>query len=712
MDMILGNALLDAPSDRLLLGNFPGAAMTAALDRLSEVLADARVVTGERVGLVAPNSPQWVLGLLGLLRVGAHPVLLANDNPPSEIARLLKAAGAGRSLIVEGDGRFQLVGAAGLAHSGPSGGAVLLASSGSAGAPKLVVRPIRSLVYEGQRYLTAGLLTSTDTLLLPLPMTHAYALGWAVAALLAGARLRPLPPRAFGAACTALAEGATVLAVVPGMARLLIRRLSSRSDAPALRLVMAGAGYVDAELDAQWAARLGTGLSRNYGSTETGAVLTCPPGQPSGWVGSPLPGLRVELRDETDVPVNGAGIGEIVVQMEDGSVHRTGDLAFRNDNHQHRIIGRDRTNVVRRGARWVSTLEIETVLARAYGVADVMVSRDGPEGDDETLVADYVPADAIVTPAFLASYARANLPPYKVPNIFRPRRGLLRSPLGKAIRPPEYRLASTLTLTEALRAYRRSEVLFTLVELGALPALEQGRSAADLAGELELHGETVAEILKAAHELGLLVLGEPTGPTDVAALVTTAQAEHLVRRRLTYPRLLTVARSWAHATNRDAAAYAAEGTLSDLNHDRVARVHKISGMKPGMTSVQFGRPQPMYADPPADGTQPLEAGYDVCFVVDAIHGPDRVADLGWLARRVRPGGRVVIEDQYVDDAPDQGAALGLSWLVQGGGRWLRLTDLQAGLESVGLQLVSVTALSDPPAALVIAVQPDSTRIPK
>lgn len=629
--------------------------VVAAIDHHADRLATAGVRPGEAVALHTPNEAPWVFGLLALLRVGARPLLVAHDSPQPEIDRLLTTARGRRCLRANESGALTLTGDPGASTGEP--GVVLLASSGSTGAPRIVPRSGQSLIDEGRRYVAGGLITPADTLLLPLPMSHAYALGWVAGALLAGAALNPVAPQAFGAMRSALAEGATVLAIVPGLARLLLRRLGSEASAPALRLVMAGAGRVESDLDARWAAEVGVGLARNYGSTETGAVLSGPAGLPSGFVGAAMPGVETLLRDEDGTTVDGPGVGELVVRLEDGTEHPMGDLARRDEAGDHEIIGRRRTNAVRRGARWVSTLEVGGVLGRAYGVADAAVHiGDGRDADDETLVADYVPAGASVTPERVAEYARANLAPYKVPNMFRPRHRLVRGPLGKTQHAAGYRLTSTEVITEALR----SEAVLALAELGVLPALAGGRAVPELAAELGLDPEALADLLAAAHELGLLTLGEPAGPVDGAALAAAALADPGSVRS---PGLVAAVRGEPIPSTMDITPDPA----------RIAEIRELAAI------------------PPND---------DVCLVVDAVHGPAH--DLVRLAERLRPGGQLVVADRFTDGAGQVDVALRLRWLATGFRYWWRLADLQAGLESVRLRVSTVTPLADPPATLVIA----------
>jgi long-chain acyl-CoA synthetase len=674
------------------VGDHRGADLGKAVDRVADRLLSAGVGAGERVGLRGTNRPEWLLSLLALLHVGAHPLLLPHDSPEPEVARLLAAAGAARCLVSDDVDDLAWLGAPDAEarpaeEYGPA--AVLVATSGSTGAPKVVARTVQSLVDEGMRYVNAGLATGTDTLAVPLPLTHAYALGWVFGGLLAGARILPLPPRALRLTEQTLAEGATVLTVVPDLSRVLLRRLGATVQAPALRLVMAGAGYVDAELDARWAAAAGVGLARNYGSTETGAVMYGPAGLPSGFVGRAMPGVHLRLVPEGGEADDG-DTGEVVVTLEHGSTHAMGDLARRDGNGWVQIIGRRATSAVRRGGRWVSTLEVRSVLAEAYGVADVSVTGPADPGDDETLTAEYVPAGAAVTVAALADFARANLSPHKVPNAFVPRHRITRDPLGKTPRPPRYRLTSTEVAAEAVAAYRRTELLLAIAEVGGLDGLAAGRTAPELAAELGLDAGTVADLLAAAHDLGLVTTAGG-GPVDTHRVTELIDAESDLRTVLTAAGLAAASRSAA------APARPADRTRGA---DHVARVRRLADLRPDDRAVQFGAGPADYAP-----LRPLDAApesLDVCFVADAVHGPGRTADLDWLAGRLRVGGRLVVEDRFLDGPGPVDGSLSLAWLATGSRSWWNLADLQSGLESVGLEPASAVSLADPYRVVLLA----------
>ncbi|MFF7534838.1 AMP-binding protein [Streptomyces bobili] len=692
----------DRDPDALALGDLT---RRTAVDRVTELARRLRaqgVRPAQPVGLQGPNRPEWVLGLLALIAADACPLLLPADSPPAETHRLLRTADARRTLVVDPDGAdwAVLTGESEGADRGLAGGetgseppahapgTLLLASSGSTGTPKVVARSPRSVLDEGVRYHRAGLARPDDRVLVPLPLSHAYALGWLAGALVAGAHVDPVPPRAVGAVHARLRERATVLVTVPGLARVLARRRALADDAPfpALRRVMAGAGYVDAELDALWTRTLGVGVSRNFGSSETGAVLWGEPGLPSGAVGRPMPGVRVDLLDPEGRPLPGSGAaqGELAVVLEDGSTHRLHDLADRDEHGVHRILGRARRGVVRRGARWVSTMEVESVLRTAPGVADLSVTATGPDdSDDQGLTVEYVPADPeLAAPRRLQAYARAELAAYKVPDSFQPRYRLRRSAVGKAQAAPVYRLAAARPDTPAEQVLAAA-----LAELGLPPLLAGGAAAADLARTAGLRADVLSPVLDTACALGLLATdSDSAGPPDAGVYP---------------PDVVLAGRALAARVRGDAAD---EGPRPPA---------APAGPPPpdeGLRAAVAG----LLAEAAVDGT-PLEIGdggvpqsadaeYGACVVVGGVHGP--AARLGSLAALLKPKGLLVVADTFVSDpltlTDETSRTTVVRWLVDGHLHWWTVQELRAGLEAVGLRVEEIRAAEQAPYTILTA----------
>jgi fatty-acyl-CoA synthase len=107
--------------------------------------------------------------------------------------------------------------------------------------------------------------------------------------------------------------------------------------------------------------------------------------------GRPLPLVDLRIVDEKmeDIPADGESVGEIVVRtpwltqgyLKDqrnsenlwrGGYLHTGDVANRDKNNYIKITDRIK-DVIKIGGEWVSSLEVEDILATASGVGEVAV---------------------------------------------------------------------------------------------------------------------------------------------------------------------------------------------------------------------------------------------------------------------------------------------------------------------------------------------------
>ncbi|GGT16240.1 AMP-binding protein [Streptomyces griseoviridis] len=760
----LPGTLLDAVGrlapDTPVLAGRTAAELTAEAHRAADALK-AQGAEGEAVALRLPNGPDWVVHFLGLLAAGARPLPVAPDTPGPEVGRLLGLAGGGRVLEpADRAGRpVRLEGTPGApADDGPG---VLLPTSGSTGAPKLVWRPEASWLTEARRYRDGVGLTGEDVLLLPVPLAHAYALGWMCGALLTGATITPVPPTGLGEAARALAAGATVVALVPATARLLATRQRLRArragpdtapPAPRLRIAMAGAGPVDGPLDALFREAYGIGLARNYGSTELGGVLSGPAGLPPLCVGTPLPGVGVRLLDRTTRAETADGPG--ILQIRTDALpdwHDTGDLAVF-ERGAWRILGREGT-AVRRGARWVAPLEIESVLRTHEGVRDVRVAarRRAHEGEDG-LVAEVVVSDETDEEALRAHAAR-HLAPYKVPDTFVLRSALPKTAVGKAAAPVRYRL--TTRALRAARAYKASELLFALHGLGALDLLAEGADLAEISAALDCDTRALELLLDIAAALGLLSTSPGAGGPAVAGAELAAFVEleeRLSRDLVSREALAAVARTGLHhrpfeqRPPDDALVRVYQGAMSGPSaRARTALGLRLVRARPGTRLVEVTAGPGRYlerllaGDPTATGhlwqtgrlagpvsgavREAVAAGRvttgpdlphgdaDVCVVANSVHDPAGGARLAPLLRTLKPGGRLLVDDVFLpsgapDGEPGEGAELALDWLTHGGTRWPTLAALTAALTEAGADLVRDLPLEGSPCHLVLAKEAD------
>lgn len=729
--------------DRILLYPNHTASFTGDLvrERAGE-LERAGIRAGEPVAIPLANDTASVTMLLAMLQIGARPLILTADSPHGEVARLRVLCGCGRSLVPDraAASDFRIVGEAGDIVSGAPG--VFLPTSGSTGQAKLVFRTQASLIDEALRYVHGLGISSADRIVIPLPVSHAYALGWLAAALVGGAAIVLIPPSALGAVAQALADGATILVLTPTLARLLASRTFPPSISPPflnLRFAMAGAGPVDDQLDEVFQARFGLRLARNYGSSETGALFAGLPPLPPRCVGTALPSIRFRITDDAGQDCPPERPGRIKVAGPASSWHDMGDVGFVDAGGRLTLLGRGHQGA-RRGDRWVSLLEVEEALRLAPSVHDVHVRavRMGAEGNDR-ITAEVVPVRrADFDAEALLRFAAGHLASYKLPDRVLVRRSLRRNSAGKVGAPPTYQPGAPDAIAAAARAYKRSELAIALADLGVFSALDGHSDLMEVSIRLGLSYEELGAAMEIAEALGLVVrAGAVTSDPSIAPrtfdpmpfLRLEAEISRSLTTRETIAETLRVGETrrkfdregpeasfvpiYGHAMHGPhvrgrtlmalRAAHLAKGARAlEVTAGPGRYLEAILRADAGASGTLLplgslaGRPAEALSEYISQGRldiswDPPEGTYDLCIAANIIHGPAPGDDLAWLWSRLRPGGRLVIDDIFLP-AVGADAEIGLDWLTHGGLAFRTAQELKEALE----QLSGEVSRASPP----------------
>jgi o-succinylbenzoate---CoA ligase len=410
---------------------------------------------------VALPRPAAARAILAAWEAGEAVLPLDPDAPEPERKGVLAAARP--THLLDGDGRRRLDGG----QPAEAGVAAVVATSGTAGAPKVVelgADAIRWSALATSAALEAG---PGDRWLCCVPV-H----GVAGLAVLARAWHTGLPvevherfdPAAVGAA----AGRATLVSLVPAMLR---RLLAAGEEASRFRRVLLGGGPVPADL-AEEAQDRGVGLVRTYGLTETfggmahdghplpgaevrigglwttgaspsGVGLPSRFGGPAiGGRGSGVPGPEGEPDPEGEILVRGPMLfrryrgdpDRTAAALRDGWLH-TGDLGRVGPDGRLVVLGRLDDLVVSGGVN-VHPDEVEAVLATHPGVAEVAVAgRADPEWG-QRVAAFVVPRDPARPPTLeeLRAFTRERLAAAKAPRELVLVPALPRGPSGKLLR--------------------------------------------------------------------------------------------------------------------------------------------------------------------------------------------------------------------------------------------------------------------------------------
>jgi long-chain acyl-CoA synthetase len=470
------------------------AAIDSLSDRVAAGLAAAGIAKGDRVGLYAPNSEYFVLAYLGIVKAGACTVPVNVLLGAEEIGINLADAGIQGLLYWQGFGErvadlrglvpsLELVVRIDADETPPPPSEISWRQLLDIDAPPPEVsfnpgRDLASILYtsgttgraKGAMLTHANLLANTasvaealglepgrDRLLVVLPMFHSFAAtvgmwmpllyGLDIAIL---ARFEPeAVARAIGA------HRATVFLGVPSMYTLLAR-LPERfgTELASLRICISGGAALPLEVMERFEARFGVPIHEGDGPTECSPV-TClnPIGgvRKPGSVGLPVPGVEMQVLDETGRPLPDGEIGEVCVrganvmkgywQREEATREaffdawlRTGDLGCRDEDGYFFLIDRRKDLIIVNGMN-VYPRMIEEVLMRFEPVLEAAVVGEPDRLHGEVPVAYLaLEAGAEVDAAQVRAYCRERLGPHQVPRKVHIVEALPRNAAGKVLK--------------------------------------------------------------------------------------------------------------------------------------------------------------------------------------------------------------------------------------------------------------------------------------
>ncbi|MER5544275.1 long-chain-fatty-acid--CoA ligase [Streptomyces sp. NPDC002586] len=473
----------DSPALRL------GTATTtyAELDRLSAqaaaLLRTEGLRTGDRVALMLPNVPEFVVLYYAVLRAGGivvpmNPLLKERETAyhlrdsgavllfewhraPGEGAAGAAAAGV-RHLAVEPaaftvelaclEPQFQVTAAAG------DDIAVLLYTSGTTGRPKGA-----ALTHAGLRHNTevnvteVQRLTSDDVIVGCLPLFHIFGQTCTMnVAVYSGASLTLVPRFEPGAVLDAIArDRATVFEGVPTMyAALLQHPGAADTDVSSLRMCISGGASLPVEILHGFERRFGCMVLEGFGMSETSPVVSFNhPDRPRkpGSVGTPIRDVEVRLLDDNGRDVAPGEVGELAVRgpnLMKGYWHRpeetaatvpdgwlrTGDMARRDEDGYLYIVDRKKDLIIRGGYN-VYPREIEEVLHEhpAVALAAVLGVPDERLGE-EVAAAVVLRPGAEADTEELREFVRDRVAAYKYPRRLWLTDALPMGPSGKILK--------------------------------------------------------------------------------------------------------------------------------------------------------------------------------------------------------------------------------------------------------------------------------------
>lgn len=373
------------------------------------------------VGLLAPNSIEWVICDLALALAGKTMVPLPTFFSADQLKHIVKDASVGHVLC---DPQTQeMADALGLPcttlgstyESAPFPSDLsaadrskrIIYTSGTTGAPKGVRIGSHQITASARGLRKASEAGEEDSYLSILPFSLLLEQVAAICVPLLSGSFVTINPVAAGAALQGdprpLIEAfattrPTASVLVPGLLNAWVQGLQSASmKAPEqLRFVAVGGAPIAAPLaDAAW--ERGIPVHEGYGLSECCSVVSVnrAGARVPGSTGQVLDGLRVTLEDDGEIVVHGPTVMDGYLGREDitDACWHTGDLGAFTAEGALRILGRKDRLIVTPAGRNINPEWIETLAQGTPGVAAARLFLN----DAQELILDITPASSIAT---------------------------------------------------------------------------------------------------------------------------------------------------------------------------------------------------------------------------------------------------------------------------------------------------------------------------
>ncbi len=471
-------------------GDISYAMLHEAIKRLARGLQKLGITRGDRVAVMLPNMPHFVISYYAALRLGAVVVpvntmyksrelsLVLEDCEAnviiiwqglySELSRSINVISSLKHTVVLGDdiptGTISLTRL--LARSHPlneieeieeEDPAIIQYTAGVTGIPKGVELTHGNVLSNVTACREIMRVTQNDEFLavlpffLPMSQTMLLNLG-----LSTGATLRLFPAFNPDEICQAFITGSSTLFIgVPSMYKILLDKINELTEEIVVenpvRLCICGAGGITEEVLKEFEKNFKTYILECYTTVETSPVISFNQwrtGRRVGSLGHPIPGVEMRVVDENDTEVSIGEVGEIVVRGDNvmrGYINRprmsmeilrngwfhTGDLGKMDINGFFYLVERLNDRIVKGGFSIYPT-EVESVLYCHPDIEEIAVVPIPDETMGQEVKACIVLREgATVTTEQLANYCRDRMALYKVPAAIRFYKDLPHTPTGR-----------------------------------------------------------------------------------------------------------------------------------------------------------------------------------------------------------------------------------------------------------------------------------------
>ena len=466
--------------------------LNTRIERAANGLAASGVAKGDRVALLVPNIPEFVVAYYAIVRCGAIVVpinvlykaeeityvlqdseakafILFADFAPQGLAGAEKAPSVSKVIVVgevapKGTTSWEALMEAPAPERlpvkvTPDDIATICYTSGTTGRSKGAMLTHLNFIANCEQLdrMERGYAKESDVLLLVLPLFHIYAMNFAMNAYLrAGATV--VLVRRFDALLVLEQIQKHRCTMFPGAPPMYITWVNTPTlgdyDLSSMRFAFSGAAPLPIQVLDRFHTVTGVEIVEGYGLTETSPVthLNCAGAvSKPGTVGPPIPGVEARLVDDEDRDVAPGARGEIICRGEnitigywrnpaataealrDGWFH-TGDIATVDEDGYYRIVDRKK-DMINAGGFKVWPREIEEVLFRHPAVREAaIVAMPDTYWGERPMAYIALKEGQAATEEALIAYCKEHLATFKVPCLIRFRDEFPKLPTGKVLR--------------------------------------------------------------------------------------------------------------------------------------------------------------------------------------------------------------------------------------------------------------------------------------
>lgn len=400
--------------------------------------------------LMKNNSCDWITDFLALILLKVKVIMISNETTKEQIEYINKKT---NFLLVINEENSKLIfdhymPTENISISVPSDNSELVyhVSSGSTDNPKICIRSLKQLGYEGMMYKEKLMISRDDIIVCPLPIYHSFAFGAVIiSGLMSGCEIvlfDKYSPRKY--LKQLMSNKATLSFAVPAMLRLLTSmKINEEIDLSHLRYLVVGAGIITEELFLNFKNKFNISLSSNYGSTETGGLITRTEEKDFPSVGKAMKNVDIQIRDNDGNIIKNGFEGELwvkapslmsryfdsVITLDKDGFYFTGDLAKKDNKDNIYITGRIK-NIVNIGGKKVNPVFIEELIKTYPDVEDVMIVKKKKTNGEEYMMA-YISIKKEIDLYLIKKFLQDKVESYMIPAIIKIVSTIPRNDLGK-----------------------------------------------------------------------------------------------------------------------------------------------------------------------------------------------------------------------------------------------------------------------------------------